>query len=157
HGAKMFTKIDLRWGYNQIRIKDQDVEKTAFNTKYGHFEYLVMPFGLVNAPATFWTLMHDILRPFLDKFVIVYVDDILIYSKDATEHQQHVRQVLETLRQHKLYAKPEKCTFGVTSVDFLGHIVGPDGISPDPEKIKCIQQWTAPKDRHDIMVFNGLA
>src|SRR5262249_49622081 len=129
HGAKYFTKIDLRWGYNQIRIRPNDVEKTAFNTAYGHYEYLVMPFGLVNAPATFWILMHDILRPYLDQFVVVYVDDILIYSKTADEHCEHVRKILDILRQHKLYAKPEKCTFGVDQVEFLGYIVGPHGIS----------------------------
>ena len=119
HGAKIFSKIDLRSGYHQIRIHDNDISKTAFRTRYGHYEFMVLPFGLTNAPATFMTLMNDIFRPLLDKCVIVYLDDILIFSKSPEEHERHLRQVLEILRQHQLYAKPSKCEFFRESVDSL--------------------------------------
>src|SRR4051795_3550820 len=108
-GAKVFTKIDLRWGYNQVRIHEEDIEKTAFRTRYGHYQYKVMPFGLTNAPATFQALVQDILKPLLDICVIVYIDDILIYSHNDQEHVQHIRQVLEILRKHKMYGNMAKC------------------------------------------------
>ncbi|KAL3685904.1 hypothetical protein R1sor_003926 [Riccia sorocarpa] len=120
-GARYFTKLDLRSGYNQIRIADEDVPRTAFRTRYGHFEYLVMPFGLTNAPATFMGLMNDIFRPYLDKSVIVFLYDILVYSRTRAEHQRHLQQVLEVLRENQLYAKLSKCEFGKTEVDYLGH------------------------------------
>jgi len=138
HHAKIFTKIDLRSGYNQIRIHEEDIEKTAFRTRYGHYQYKVMPFGLTNAPATFQALVQDVLRPFLDKFVIVYIDDILIYSQNDQEHQEHLRQVLELLRQHKLYGKVTKCEFFKESVEYLGHIISAKGIATDPKKINSI-------------------
>ena len=110
-GSKYFTKIDLKTGYHQIRVKPEHVEKTAFQTKYGHFEYLVMPMGLCNAPATFMALMNEVLQGFVDKFCLVYLDDILIFSKTENEHRQHVKLIIERLRLHKLYASPAKCYF----------------------------------------------
>src|SRR3954467_778930 len=133
-GASVFTKIDLRWGYNQVRIHKDDIEKTAFRTRYGHYQYKVMPFGLTNAPATFQALVQDILKPLLDICVIVYIDDILIFSKTDTEHREHIRQVLALLRQHKLYGKISKCEFFKHSVSYLGHIISDQGIATDPEK-----------------------
>ncbi|MCO5572769.1 hypothetical protein L7F22_026528 [Adiantum nelumboides] len=135
HGAKMFTKIDLRSGYHQIRIKESDIFKTGFNTRYGHFEFIVMPFGLINAPATFNRLMQDIFCKYLDEFVLVFFDDILIYSKDEGEHQGHVHKALEILWEHKLYAKLNKCVFNTPEVSYLGLIITPEGISVDPAKI----------------------
>jgi hypothetical protein len=119
--AKVFSRIDLCSGYYQIRIAEGDEEKTACRTRYGSYEFLVMPFGLTNAPATFCTLMNDIFREWLDDFVVVYIDDILIYSSSMEEHAEHLRKVFQRLRENKLYAKLEKCEFGVTEVDFLGH------------------------------------
>jgi len=157
HGAKVFSKIDLASGYHQVRIEEEDIPKTAFRTRYGHFEYKVLPFGLCNAPATFMRLMHDVLLPHLDEFVIVYLDDILIYSKSQEEHLEHVEKVLKLLREHQLMAKPSKCEFGVPSVDFLGHVLSPEGIANDPAKIRAIQDWPTPKNVKDVMQFMGLA
>ena len=156
HGAKVFSKIDLRNGYHQIRIAPGDEEKTAFRTRYGHFEYTVMPFGLTNAPATFMALMHDIFRPLLDKYVILYLDDILIYSPDEETHAEHLRTVLGTLREHKLYAKSSKCAFFKTEVDFLGFRVTTKGLEPDPTKVDSIKEWTAPETVKDVRSFLGL-
>lgn len=157
HGAQVFSKLDLRQGYNQIRIHEPDIEKTAFRSRYGHFEYTAMPFGLTNAPATFMTLMNDILRPFLDKFVVVYLDDILIYSRDETEHQQHLAMVLQVLRDHQLYAKASKCEFFKKEVDFLGHIVGASGLRMEPGKIDAIKSWPVPQNATDVRSFLGMA
>ncbi|MDM1630732.1 RNA-directed DNA polymerase, partial [Escherichia coli] len=126
NGAQIFTKIDLKSGYYQIRINDQDIPKTAINTRYGHYEFTVMPFGLTNAPATFNRLMQDILREYLDDFVLVFFDDILIYSKNAADHETHVRKVLEILRKHQLFAKKSKFTFSVDHVEYLGFLVSKD-------------------------------
>jgi len=128
HGAKLFTKIDLKSAYNQVLIEPEDVPKTAFSTRYGHFEYLVMPFGLTNAPATFQSLMNNIFGPYLEKFVLVYLDDILIFSSSAAEHELHVRKVLDLLREHKLYAAPQKCEWFVEQTEFVGHILSADGL-----------------------------
>lgn len=155
--AKYFTKIDLRGAYNLIRIAAGEEWKTAFRTRYGLFEYLVMPFGLTNAPASFQQLMNEVLREYLDISVIVYLDDILIYSKTREEHVQHIKKVLERLRQHRLWAKAEKCRFFQSSVDFLGYIVSQDGVSMDPSKVKSILDWQAPKSVKDIQVFLGFA
>ena len=122
-GAKVFSNIDLRSGYHQLKVHDEDVSKTAFRTRYGYFEFLVMPFGLTNAPTSFMDLMNMIFRPYLDQFVIVFVYDILIYSGSGEQHVEHLRIVLQTLRQHRLYAKLSKCQFWLDSVAFLGHIV----------------------------------
>ena len=154
-GAKYFSKIDLRSGYHQIRIADEDVPKTAFRTRYGHFEFLVLPFGLTNAPGTFMHLMHQAFRPFLDEFALVFLDDILIYSKTLEEHEKHVRQVLEVLRKEKLYAKESKCEFFKTEVEFLGHIVGRDGVRMMEDKVKAVADWPEPKNVRDVRAFLG--
>lgn len=156
-GAKYFSKIDLRSGYHQVRIHNDDVPKTAFRTRYGHFEYLVMPFGLTNAPATFMHLMQLIFAQHLDNFVIVFLDDILIYSKTEEEHLQHIQKVLKLLRENKLYAKESKCEFMKEEISFLGHVVGRNGISMEADKLKAIVEWPSPKDVHDVRSFLGLA
>jgi hypothetical protein len=156
-GAKFFSKIDLRSGYHQVRIHPDDVPKTAFRTRYGHFEFLVLPFGLTNAPATFMHLMQSIFGPHLDVFVIVFLDDILIFSKTENEHKQHVRKVLELLRKHKLFAKKSKCEFFQQSVSFLGHVVSAEGISMEQDKVKAITDWPRPKSSTEVRSFLGLA
>ncbi|KAI3514654.1 hypothetical protein L1887_13250 [Cichorium endivia] len=156
-GAGHFSKIDLRSGYHQLKVRDEDVEKTAFRTRYGHFEFLVMPFGLTNAPAAFMDLMNRVCKPFLDKFVIVFIDDILIYSKSEAEHKEHLKMVLETLKREKLYAKLSKCEFWIGEVQFLGHVVNKDGIKVDPAKIEAVMNWEKPKNPTEIRSFLGLA
>ena len=156
-GAKFFSKIDLRSGYHQLRVKEQDVPKTAFRTRYGHYEFLVMPFGLTNAPAVFMDLMNRVFHEYLDKSVIVFIDDILVYSKSEEEHEQHLRIVLETLRQQKLYAKFSKCEFWLKQVAFLGHIVSADGITMDPAKVEAITKWPRPTTVTEVRSFLGLA
>nr|GFA75793.1 DNA/RNA polymerases superfamily protein [Tanacetum cinerariifolium] len=139
-----FSRIDLRSGYHQLWVKEQDVSKTAFHTRYGHYKFLVMPFGLTNAPAVFMDLMNQIFHEFLDKFVIVFIDDILVFSKSKKEHKDHLCTVLQTLRQEKLYAKFSKCEFWLSSVAFLGHIVSAEGITMDPTKVEAITKWPRP-------------
>ncbi|MCO5582117.1 hypothetical protein L7F22_036007 [Adiantum nelumboides] len=156
HGAKMFTKIDLRSSYHQIRIKELDIYKAAFNTHYGHFEFIVMPFGLTNTPATFNRLMQDIFCKYLDDFVLVFFDDMLIYSKDGGEHQGHVRKALEMLREHKLYAKLSKCVFNTPEVSYLGFIITLEGILVDPAKFKDIIEWPTPKSINKVQGFLGI-
>eukprot|EP00253_Pinus_taeda_P011610 PITA_11610 len=156
-GAKVFSKIDLRSGYHQIRIKDEDIAKTAFRTRYGHYEFVVLPFGLTNAPATFMCLMNSVFHQFLDKFVLIFIDDILIYSRSKEEHEEHLRMVLQTLREHQLYAKLSKCDFYKEEIQYLGHVISKEGIAVDPEKIKTILEWPVPKDVADIRSFMGLA
>jgi hypothetical protein len=134
--AKVFSKIDLRSGYHQIKIRASDVPKTTFSTRYGLYEFLVMSFGLTNAPAYFMYLMNSIFMNELDKFVVVFIGDILIYSKSEAEHTKHLRIVLQRLRDHKLYAKFSKCEFWLNSVKFLGHTISQDGISMDPSKVQ---------------------
>ena len=134
-GASIFLKIDLRSGYHQLRIKDVDVHKTAFRTRYGHYEFLVMSCGLKNAPATFMDLMNRVFRSYVDLFVVVFIADILVYSKERENHDTHLRVVLETLRNEQLYAKLSKCEFWLNEVSFLGHIVSKEGIRVDPKKI----------------------
>ena len=156
-GAQYFTKLDLRSGYHQIRIAAGDAPKTAFRTRYGHFEFLVLPFGLTNAPATFMHLMHQTFRDQLDDFVLVFLDDILIFSKTAEEHVKHVQTVLEILRKEKLYAKASKCEFFKTEVEFLGHHVGRDGIRMMDDKLQAINEWPGPKKAGDVRAFLGTA
>ena len=156
-GAKFFTKIDLRQGYHQIRIAEADVEKTAFRTRYGHYEYLVLPFGLTNAPATFMGLMNEVFRPLLDKSVVIYLDDILIFSRTWEDHLRNVGAVLQRLRDSKLYAKLSKCEFGKESVEFLGHVVSNEGVSVDAKKVEAIKEWPVPTNIHDLRAFLGLA
>jgi hypothetical protein len=156
-GAKVFSKIDLRSGYYQIKIRAEDIPKTAFSTRYGLFEYLVMSFGLTNAPAHFMYLMNSVFMPELDKFVVVFIDDILIFSKNEEEHAEHLRIVLQRLREHKLYAKFSKCDFWLKEVQFLGHIISDKGISVDPSKIQDVLDWQAPTSVPEIRSFLGLA
>jgi len=148
--------LDLRSAYNLIRIKEGDEYKTAFRTKYGHYEYLVMPFGLKNAPATFQSFINSILRSYLEKCVILYLDDILIYSKDLEEHHNQVRNVHQTLINNNLYTKLEKCEFDQNKVEFLGYILSGDGVSTDPKKIKSIEEWPRPENLKDVQRFIGL-
>jgi hypothetical protein len=155
-GATVFSKIDLRSGYHQIRISEEDAHKTAFRTRYGHYEFMVMPFGLTNAPATFMRLMNDVFRPLLDKCVVVFLDDILVFSRTHQEHEQHLRMVFGILRQHKLYAKLSKCQFGSSEVEFLGHVIGAEGIKPMQDKVAAITEWEAPTSVTEVRSFLGL-
>ncbi|KAA0037901.1 pol protein [Cucumis melo var. makuwa] len=156
-GATVFSKIDLRSGYHQLRIKDEDVPKTAFRSRYGHYEFIVISFGLTNAPAVFMDLMNRVFREFLDTFVIVFIDDILIYSKTEAEHEEHLRMVLQTLRDNQLYAKFSKCEFWLKQVSFLGHVVSKAGVSVDPAKIEAVTGWTRPATVSEVRSFLGLA
>ncbi|GJZ70600.1 putative reverse transcriptase domain-containing protein [Tanacetum coccineum] len=140
-GACCFSKIDLRLGYHQLRVREEDILKTAFRTRYGHFEFTLMPFGLTNAPAIFMDLMNRVCKPYLDKFVIVFIDDILIYSKSEEEHEVHLKTILDLLKKEKLYAKLSKCEFWLKEVQFLGHVVNRDGIHVDPRKVKSVKNW----------------
>ncbi|KAI3678914.1 hypothetical protein L6452_38218 [Arctium lappa] len=156
-GASHFSKIDLRSGYHQLKVREEDIPKTAFRTRYGHYEFVVMSFGLTNAPAAFMDLMNRVCGPYFDKFVIVFIDDILIYSKNKGEHEQHLRTILELLAREKLYAKFSKCEFWLQEVQFLGHVVNAEGIKVDPAKIEAVMDWESPKSASEIRSFLGLA
>ncbi|KAM2491167.1 hypothetical protein PS1_042866 [Malus domestica] len=156
-GACVFSKIDLRSGYYQLKIKDEDVHKTAFRTRYGHYEFLVMPFGLTNAPAAFMRLMNEVFQEYLDRFVIVFIDDILVYSKSKSDHIRHLNLVLRKLREHRLYAKFSKCEFWLDQVAFLGHVVSAQGIQVDPQKIAAVENWEQPRTVTEVRSFLGLA
>jgi len=156
-GASVFSKIDLRLGYHQIRVKTEDIQKNAFRTRYDHYEYQVMPFGVTNAPAIFMDYMNRIFHPFLDKFVVIFIDDILIYSKTLEEHEEHLRIVSQILREKKLYAKLSKCEFWLEKVKFLGHVISNKGVSVDPTKVEAVLQWEPPKTVTEIRSFLGLA
>ncbi|GJR44525.1 putative reverse transcriptase domain-containing protein [Tanacetum coccineum] len=156
-GSSVYSKIDLRSGYHQLRVREEDIPKMAFRTRYGHYEFQVMPFGLTNAPAVFMDLMNRVCKPFLDKFVIVFIDDILIYSKNKKEHEEHLKAVLELLKKEKLYAKFSKCEFWIPKVQFLGHVIDSQGIHVDPAKIESIKDWESPKTPTEIRQFLGLA
>jgi hypothetical protein len=155
--AKIFSKIDLRSGYHQVRIKDENISKTTFRTRYGHYEFTVVSFGLTNAPVVFMCLMNGVFRDYLDKFVIVFLDDILVYSKTEEEHEQHLRMVLQVLREHQLYAKLSKCSFYQRKIHYLGHIISKEGIVVDPEKVEAIREWSAPRNVVEVRSFMGLA
>jgi hypothetical protein len=149
-GAGVFSKIDLRPGYHQIKIKSEDIPKTAFVSRYGHHEYLVVRFGLTNALDIFMNLMNKIFTPYLDKFVIVFIDDILVYSKDKSEHAKHLKIVLQTLREHQLYVKFSKCEFWLDKVEFLGHVITKEGIAVNPSKVESVLEWKSPKNAKEI-------
>jgi len=154
--ARVFSKMDLKTGFHQIRMSPNDIEKTAFNTKYGQFEYLVMPMGLCNAPATFQSLMNNIFHDCIDDFMVIYMDDILIFSEDEESHSKHLKEVLSRLREHKLYVSPKKCEFMTNQIDFLGMLVGVDGIRVNPEKIKILETWPKTKNLTELRSFIGL-
>lgn len=155
--AKYFTSLDLRSGYNQVRVNPGDAEKTAFRTRYGHYEFLVLSFGLTNAPATFMRLMNDLFHDFLDVFVIVYIDDILVFSETFEDHKEHLRLVLQRLRNEKLFAQPSKCSIGKLSTKFVGFQISRGKISCDESKIKAIKEWPKPRSIRDVQAFLGLA
>ncbi|GJY62394.1 putative reverse transcriptase domain-containing protein [Tanacetum coccineum] len=155
-GSSVYSKIDLRSGYHQLRVREEDISKTAFRTRYGHYEFQVMPFGLTNAPAVFMDLMNRVCKPYLDKFVIVFIDDILIYSKNKQEHEEHLKIILELLKKEELYAKFSKCEFWIPKVQFLGHVIDNKGIHVDPAKIESVKDWASPKTPTEIRQFLGL-
>ena len=156
-GVRVYSKIDLRTGYHQLRVREIDIPKTTFRTRYGHFEFTVMPFGLTNALVPFMDLMHRVFQPYLDQFVVVFVDDILIYSQSEWEHEDHLRIVLQLLRDHQIYAKFSKCEFWLTEMRFLGHVVSASGVPVDPEKVEAVMSWERPKSVFKIRSFLRLA
>nr|GEY43607.1 hypothetical protein [Tanacetum cinerariifolium] len=156
-GSSIYSKIDLRSSYHQLRVREQYIPKTAFRTRYGHYEFQVMPFGLTNAPVVFMDLMNRVCKPYLDKFVIVFIDDILIYSKDEKEHEEHLKAILELLKEEKLYAKFSKCEFWIPKVQFLSHVIDNRGIHVDPAKIESIKDWASLKTPTEIRQFLSLA
>ena len=155
-GARVYSKIDLRNGYHQLRVRETDIPKTAFRTRFRHFEFRVMPFGLMDAPAAFMDLMHRVFQPYLDQFFIVFVDEILIYSKSEWEHEYHLRIVLQLLRDHQLYAKFSKCAFWLIELIFLGHVVSASGVSVDLEIVEAVMSWERLKPLFEIHSFLGL-
>jgi hypothetical protein len=156
-GARVFSKIDLRSGYHQMKIRPSDIPKTAFSTRYGLYEFTVMSFGLTNAPAYFMNLMNKVFMEYLDKFVVVFINNILIYFKNDSEHEDHLRMVLQKLRDNQLYAKFTKCDFWLDEVHFLGHIISKGGIVVDPAKVTSINDWKIPSTVLEIQSFLGLA
>jgi hypothetical protein len=156
-GACVFSKIDLRFGYHQLKIRATDIPKTTFITRYGLYEYTVMSFGLTNAPAYFMYLMNKVFMEYLDKFMVVFIDDILIFSKNEEEHDEHLCLVLQKLRENQLYAKLNKCEFWLKEVSFLGHIISEGGISVDPSKVKYVLSWNTSQNVLDIRNFLDLA
>ncbi|GKE48959.1 putative reverse transcriptase domain-containing protein [Tanacetum coccineum] len=143
-GLSVYSKIDLRLGYHHLRVREEDIPKTAFRTRYGHYEFQVMPFGLTNAPAVFMNLMNRVCKPYLDKFMVVFIDDILIYSKNKQEHEEHLKLILELLKKEELYAKFSKCEFWIPKVQFLGHVINSEGIHLNHAKIESIKDWASP-------------
>nr|GEZ81356.1 putative reverse transcriptase domain-containing protein [Tanacetum cinerariifolium] len=148
--SSVYSKIDLRSGYHQLRVREEDILKTTFRTRYGHYEFQVMPFGLTNAPAVFMDLMNRVCKPYVDKFMIVFIDDILIYSKDEKEHEEHLKSILELLKKEELYAKFSKCEFWIPKAQFLSHMIDSQGIHVDPAKIKSVKDWASHKSPMEI-------
>jgi hypothetical protein len=157
HRARFFTKLDLRLGYHQVRMHPDDIEKMTFRSHHGHFKFLVMPFGLSNAPATFQALMNDLLSPYLRRFVLVFFDDILIYISSWAEHLQHVAIIFNELRAHRLHLKRSKCSFGTTSIAYLGHVISAEGVAMDADKVAAIAAWPTPQSPRALRGFLGLA
>ena len=155
-GFRVYSKIDLRSGYHQLRVQESDVPKTAFRTRYGHYEFLVMSFGLTNAPTAFMDLMNRVFQLYLDRFIIVFIHDILVYSGSSEEHSKHLRIVLHTLRERKLYTKLSKFQFWLDRVAFLGHVISVEGVSVDPKKIEAVVNWNPPKNVSEVRSFLGL-
>ncbi|GJU71213.1 putative reverse transcriptase domain-containing protein [Tanacetum coccineum] len=155
-GSRVYSKIDMRSSYHQLIVREEDIPKTAFKTHYGHYEFQVMPFGLTNAPAVFMDLMNQVCKPYLDRFVIIFIDDILIYSKSREEHEGHLKLILKLLKEEELYAKFSKCEFWLSKVQFLGHVIDSEGIHVDPAKIESIKDWASPKTLTEIRQFLGL-
>jgi hypothetical protein len=156
-GAMVFSKIDLRSGYHQLQIKEDDIPKTAFKMRFGHYEFIVLLFGLTNAPGVFMSLMNGVFHEYLDKFIQVFIDDILIYSHTMEEHEEHLRLVLQCLREHKLYGKLSKCSFYQSKIHYLGHVISGEGIAMDPAKVEAIMEWPAPMNVTEVHSFMGLA
>jgi hypothetical protein len=152
-GAQVFSKVDLRSGYHHVRLKEEDIPKIAFRTRYRHYEFLVMSFGLTNAPAVFMDTMNRVFHDYLDQFTVVFIDDILIYSRMSEEHEEHMWKALERLWREKLYAKLEKYEFWLDSVSFLGHMISGEGVAVDPEKVKAMVEWTRPTSVFEIRSF----
>nr|GEZ92780.1 putative reverse transcriptase domain-containing protein [Tanacetum cinerariifolium] len=155
-GSSVYSKIHLRSGYHQLRVREEDIPKTAFRTRYRHYEFQVMPFGLTNTPAVFMDLMNQVCKPYLDKFMIVFIDDMLIYSKDEKEHKEHLKAILELLKKEELYAKFSKCEFWFPKVQFLSHVIDKQGIHVDLAKIESVKDWASPKSMTEIRQFLGL-
>ena len=154
-GAKVFSKLDLKSGYWQMPMRQEDIKKTAFKTRYGLYEGLVVPFGVTNAPAQFMNLMNDLLQDYLDEFILVFLDDILVYSRSMEEHAEHLRKLLQCLWEQRLYAKASKCDIARTTVDFLGQHVTPAGMSPQEQKLKAVREWETPRDIRGVRSFLG--
>ena len=154
--ARCFSKLDLRAGYHQIRMKPQDIHKTAFRTHEGHYEFRVMSFGLCDVPATFQSTMNDLFRPYLRKFVIIFVDDILIYSNTMREHGQHLELVFKILTEAQFYLKRSKCLFGQSTIEYLGHIISERGVAPDLSKVQAMRDWPTPSSVRELRAFLGL-
>ena len=155
-GAQYFTKLDVKSGYHQVRMLPEDEYKTAFKTHHGHYQFKVMPFDLTNAPATFQCIMNQILRPYLRKFVLVFLDDILIYSTTLEDYAQHLKLVLQTLQAHQLYLKLSKCSFAQSQLEYLGHIISSQGVATDQNKISAMLHWLVPTTITEVRAFLGL-